>query len=272
MSKINDYIDQPTIFVRDLNKSIDNYIKIKEDETGAAWKERNEIAVSGSVFSQCVRKAWYAYFTPVNDGEYGIDVRKKMYLGHINEEILLAAMKTDPSNIDVTVHSEQNVSPVNVKIEREGVILGSTTDFVLEYPGKIYVPMEVKSTEASDFRPANKWWSEFSGYDAHRRQLIQWMYYSKSLGMTVPFGVLFYSRRANYDTKEIIMMDAIEAPFSPTGDSTIELYSNWESVVESRIDELVRSITSKTMPAFPKDVPDWLCKGCQFRDDCWSQK
>ena len=304
MSKIDDYIQNPNLFVKDLNKSVEIHIKNNEILKSAEWKARNDgTKVSGSIFSQCLRKAWFAYFTPPSDGEFSIEARKRMYLGYINEEILLGAMKGDPANMDVTVHHEQNVLPVNITITRDDVLLSSTTDFVLEYPqeclvcegtgktgahpdepcsqcnpvysGKqksIFIPLEVKSTEASDYRPAKKWWEEFSGYDSHRRQILQWMYYAKENGMNVPFGVLFYSRRSNYDCKEFIFLDAEEAPFSPTGDSRIEVYRDWIPEVEKRIGEIVHSIKNKTIPTFPTDVAKWMCDSCSFKPDCWSNK
>ncbi len=273
MPKINEYVDNPNLFIRDLNKSIELHIKDVQAEKSLEWGERNTGSkVSGSIFSQCIRKAWYAYFTPPTDGEFGIDARKRMYLGYVNEEILLQAMQKDPNNIDVTIHFKQNDPPVNVSIEREGITLSSTTDFVLEYPGKIYVPMEVKSTESSDYKPANKWWPMFKGYDSHKRQILQWMYYAKANGWIVPFGVLFYSRRSNYDCKEFIFMDSQEVPFDPTGNSSIELYNDCIHVVEERIEELVKAINDKTIPSFPTDVPEWSCRSCQFQPDCWSNK
>ena len=276
MSKIDEYIKNPSLFIKDLNKSVEIHIKNNEILKSAEWKARNDgTKVSGSIFSQCVRKAFYAYFTPPSDGEFSIEARKRMYLGYINEEILLGAMKGDPANMDVTVHHEQNVLPVNITITRDDVLLSSTTDFVLEYPqegGNIYVPLEVKSTEASDYRPAKHWWAEFTGYDSHRRQILQWMYYAKENGMNVPFGVLFYSRRSNYDCKEFIFLDAEEAPFSPAGDSRIEVYRDWIPEVEKRIGEIVHSIKNKTIPVFPTDVPKWLCDSCSFKTDCWSNK
>ena len=286
MANIDEYIKNPNTFIKDLNRSIERHIKANEISKSAEWKARNDgTKVSGSIFSQCVRKAFYAYFTPPSDGEFSIEARKRMYLGYINEEILLGAMKGDPANMDVTVHHEQNVLPVNITITRDDVLLSSTTDFVLEYQSSsvetdtepksgesIYVPLEVKSTEASDYRPAKKWWDEFSGYDSHRRQILQWMYYAKENGMNVPFGVLFYSRRSNYDCKEFIFLDAEEAPFSPTGDSRIEVYRDWIPEVEKRIGEIVHSIKNKTIPVFPSDVPVWLCNSCSFKGDCFANK
>lgn len=275
MPRINDYIDNPIVFTRDLDKSLDLFIKNHQADKSAEWKERNDgQVVSGSTFSQCIRKAWYSFFTPPTEGEFNSVARKRMFLGHKSEEIILDAMREDPANVDVTIHYEQNSRPVNQVIELEGVKLSTTTDLVLEYPGGIFIPMEEKSTEVSDWsrqKPAD-WWSSFKGYDFHRRQICQWMYYAKANGLNVPFGVLAYFRRANLESKTFIFLDSEEVPFSPTGDSNIELYSSYRDATASRITELLESIKTKTIPKFPSDIPDWLCRDCQFREGCHSNK
>ena len=156
----------------------------------------------------------------------------------------------------------------------DGVKLSTTTDLVLEYPGKIYIPIEEKSTEVSDWsrqRPS-EWWEKFTGYDFHRRQICQWMYYAKENGLNVPFGVLAYFRRANLESKTFIFLDSEEIPFSPRGDSNILLYGEYRDAVAARIKELLESIGTRTIPRFPSDVPEWLCRDCQFREDCHSNK
>lgn len=278
-TKVNEYIDTPSLFVRDIGKSIDLYIKNHQDEKSREWKERNDgNVVSGSIFSQCVRKAWYSFFTPPKEGEFNSQARKRMFLGYVSEEIVLSALKEDPANIDITVHHEQNETPVNQVIEKEGVKLSTTTDLVLEYKkedgASVYIPVEEKSTEVSDYQRggAGEWWRKFEGYPAHRRQLSQWMYYAKENGLEVPFGLLLYLRRANYDLKPFIILDAQEIPFSPVEDVSIDLYQDYKEIVEERIVELVASINNKTRPSFPDDVPSWLCKDCSFKEDCHDNK
>ncbi len=277
MPSVKDYVESPKAFTNAVESAIDKYVRAHGSEKSVEWKARNTGGtISGSIFSQCVRKAWYSFFTAPKDGEFSSEARRRMYLGYLSEEVVLGALSQYEDLGELTrIHHLQNEAPVNQTITRGEVTLSTTTDLVIEFEldgRRVYIPIEEKSTEVPDWQRRGDWWPKFKGYDSHRRQLTQWMYYAKENGLEVPFGVLAYFRRSDYASKYFIIMDAEEAPFDPLGKSAIELYSDWEAVIEGRMEELVFSIEAKTRPIFPSDVPKWMCSDCTFKEDCHANK
>jgi len=247
--KVDTYTENPDLLVRDLNKALEDHIDSIAEKKAGDWRKRNDgLVVSGSQFSQCSRKAWYSYFTPPAEANFNTKAKKRMHGGYINEDLWIESMIA----FGFTVHYDESKPPVNQKISRDGVTLSTTGDNVLEFTkGKstILIPIEEKSTDVSDWKRGGDWWPKFEGYDYHRRQLVQFMYYARENKYNVPLGILRYTRRNGLDSKYVVITDG-NIPFSPVGSNEIyyENYSEWESIVEGRVSVLVEGIKTKTLP------------------------
>lgn len=292
---VADIYHSPDAFLDGLDKAIEDHVDSVMAEKTVEWEERNAgQVVSGSAFALCTRQAFFRYFAEGEaQAEFPLDAKKKMFLGHVNEAIVIDALRAtiEKGLMPGDLHIEQASEPVNTKYEYNGVVFSSTSDIILrvkiEKPGggpSFEIPIELKNTESNDFMPPQVWWKRFHPHSDHLRQLTQWMYYRKREGHAVPYGLLVYSRRSNYDTKAFVIADLDEYPnLSPvlSKDSRQLLhYTEVESIVKRRMRELSAAVREETPPRFAgfrekgntdpytETIPQYRCNTCVFKRVC----
>ena len=263
MSEIKNLIYDPEAFLITLEEATKEHIGEYMDNRTAEWKARGkDKAVRSSSLGTCIRQSYYGYFSdrqasPITDEL----ARKRMYMGFINEETQAAFLKRMPGKLHGVESIEQNQFPVHLRIE-DDITCTATTDFVHEYDYKdklFYVPMELKSTEL--------WkWDDFKYHPYHLKQILLWMYYAKEkLNLNVPYGVLMYTKRSTMENKYVTI--SCDTRFEKLGRET-QKYDYWKPWLDNHVNEITESIQTNTLPVRPTDVPQYMCKSCNFLDLC----
>lgn len=293
----SDLYYSPDNFLNAFESSLELLIDKVMQEKTQEWEERNSgRVVSGSAFALCTRQAFFRYFSESEEAqaEFPLDAKKKMFLGHKNEDIIIEALRLaiKANRMPGLIETEQGKKPVNTKLTFNEVVFSSTSDIISCHiidPGEktevaFEIPIELKNTESHDYIPPNKWWKDFQANPDHLRQLSQWMHYRKKEGIAVPYGVLLYTRRSNYDVKSWTIADVDEYPtLSPvlTGDNRFLVdYTSMEAIIKGRMRELAQAIDAEQPPPFrgfreknDKDlfaetIPQYRCNTCIFKKPC----
>ena len=118
------------------------------------------------------------------------------------------------------------------------------------------------------------------------------MYYKKENGIHVPFGLLRYTRRATYESKNYLIVDMDDKALNtnllhgevPPANTTVLAYSVFEPIITRRMAILEDSIVRKTLPPFPglqdkkqedwfdENIPAYRCNTCPFKKECWKDR
>jgi CRISPR/Cas system-associated exonuclease Cas4 (RecB family) len=281
----------PQEFIKLVNGSLHaTYDKALEKSTGE-WETRNSgDTISGSAFSKCIRLCYYRWFDeehrrqtkdPVFTDKLNEQSRRNMYFGLLAEDILIKSLEQFSLPGKGTVHKAQDSPPVVVTDTVEGITRSAANDMVLEFEdeteGQYFIPTECKTTDrAYGFKDKatgkwitpQTWWDRFTGYDEHKRQVLQWIWLAKKNGMNIPFGCLFYLRRATWETKYIIIDSNQSSYWDIEGASEIIDYTVYAPYLDHRNEQLVHSITTETEPPYDPGVPDIICKNCNYLKQC----
>ncbi|MEM3062958.1 MAG: hypothetical protein QW303_05380, partial [Nitrososphaerota archaeon] len=232
-------VKDPEIFLTLLDNELANSVQSVLEAKSEEWAKRNPVGtVSGSSFSVCDRQAWYKYHTSDNVSTPDNFTKKLFWLGFMYERAIQDILTKLPGKL----HVNQNSFPLNMHHpEIKDITFSATTDFVKEYADEdktYYIPIEIKSTQLYK-------WKDFTYQPAHLRQLLLWIYYAKKHKLNVPYGILKYIQRSDFDTKTVVI--SVDTPFKKIG-RVIESFEVYEPYLEKKINTMVENITKKTLP------------------------
>jgi len=279
-----------------IDRALEGYIDEQLKATTELWKIRNEgKIISGGTFSKCRRQSWYKYFDEdkwkASKVVFDWFSKRIMFLGHKSEDYVFDAihLAIKAGNLEGTLYTEQTTEPVNLRKEMDGYTWGSTTDGVLVSPLlwggetlEAYYPVELKQTD----RPASSWWKRsqdkrpirvYEGKETHKRQLFHWMNMARHVGLEVPYGILKYYRRTDYDTLTWVyywekytdlVMDAF-AECDPEEYTLIPVDMLVEQKEYERLQH-ARDLQTKTLPPQGTGLTSYDCGSCPYRGACFA--
>ncbi len=281
---------KPTEIAQMLTLAMDGQQEAELRRSSLDWHERNGANhVSGSTFATCLRQAYYRYMqnevpTPDDGFVSSLDEQNKryMYFGLLVEDLIIKAVEGLGIK-NVTVHRDQTQLPVQQFFEYEEndrpIVISAANDMVLEITkGKRsqFIPVEIKTTdriysrkEGDGWVTPQKWWDNFTGRESNVKQVAQWMHLATLNGYDVPYGLLFYLRRATWDMKYVVVNDSSDPVLINPDDRICKVINFRDVWIESRNQDLLKAISTQTPPLYDKDeVPDYICKGCPFLQEC----
>jgi len=284
---------------------LDDFFVDQLSDTTKDWKERNKPGViSGSKFAACKRQSYYAAIDQRGDDKK--DIRKAfdsfsrriMFLGHKSEEYVFGAIRAaqKAGKLTGSLHTDQQSAPVNLHLIKTGTDgaeydFGVTTDGVVEdillWGGetrRVYYPIELKQTD----RPYQSWWKktikgkdyrEFDRNPWQERQLVHYMAIAADLGYTMPYGMLKYYRRIDYDTLtwvyywreyESLIFDA----FSGCNAQEYSFVELDYLVKEDRqaMSQHIFDVEAKSLPPPSSDLSSYICDACPYKAQCWMEQ
>ena len=285
-----------------IDEVLDDYFVDQLKGTTADWKARNKAGtISGSKFAACKRHSYYAAIDKRGDDKKDIKKsfdafsRRIMFLGHKSEEYVFGAVRAaqKAGRLTGTLHTDQQAAPVNLHYIAESergakYDFGVTTDGVMEdvllWNGKtipVHYPIELKQTD----RPYQSWWKktikgtdyrEFDRNPWQERQLVHYMTVASYLGYTMPYGMLKYYRRIDYDTLtwvyywkeyESLIFDAFSG-CNPQEYSFVEV--DW-LVAEDKMAMVqhIADVESGNLPPASNDLSSYICDACPYKSQCW---
>lgn len=278
----------PTQFIQTINDALhQTYMKALEEST-TQWEARNEgDTISGSAVSKCLRLCYYRWFDtgnetakdPVFTDKLDLKSKRNMHFGLLVEELLIQSLRDYGIPGGGIVHKDQDKEPVVVTHTTNGITLSAANDMVVEGlddKGKFFIPTECKTTDkirshkekgTDRWITPDLWWNEFNGWEEHKRQVMQWIYLAQKNDMRVPFGCLFYLRRGTWDVKFVII--AVDNDYSLVEGACETIDYNFHmNDMNNRNQLLVTSISNKLEPPYDPEVPDIICKGCNYLKQC----
>lgn len=282
-------IIDPNQFIETVTNSL-NATRDKElERSSKEWEKRNSgDTISGSAFSKCLRLCYYRWFDkkarqpkdPVFTDSLDEQTKRYMYFGLLLEDILIDSLRKHGIPGGGIVHKDQDKEPVVMTSTVDGITRSAANDMVIEGLddiGTFYIPTECKTTDrlfsfkekGTDkwITPA-KWWDSFTGYDEHKRQVMQWIWLANKNGYRVPFGCLFYLRRGTWEHKFIIIDASQGSYWDVPGAVEIIDYNIKEPELDQRNHDLVHSITNNVEPIYDPTIPKFVCKGCNYLKQC----
>ena len=279
----------PNTFIETVNNSMSTTYMLALTRSTKEWEVRNSgDTVSGSAVSKCIRLCYYRWFDkesrqvkdPVFTDKLDDKSIRNMYFGLLVEDILINALKTNGIPGGGIIHSDQTKPPVVLTDTVSGITRSAANDMVVEgldEDGQFFIPTECKTSDrqfsykdkvTKEWMTPQKWWDSFTGYDEHKRQVMQWIWLAKKNDMRVPFGCLFYLRRGTWETKFIIIdTDSMYWDRSLKADQVID-YGVYAPEIDHRNEQLVTSITMDIEPEYDSLIPKFVCEGCNYYERC----
>lgn len=286
-----------------IDETFESYLDEETEKGTELWQERNENhdVLSGSMYSTCRRKAFY--LVQERRGEVpqfeksspdtDLFGKKIMFLGTKSESYILDSIKDAVrlGKIDGELHVDQQRAPVHLRYKEKGLTFGSTTDGVLQiahpeshFPEEkpLYIPIELKQTD----RPSSAWWKRsvnkqpvkvFEGKEPHKRQLTHWMHLARLLGLEVPYGILHYNRRLDYDSMawifyyseyEHLLSDAMMT--TDPEHTTLVPVEPWIIDHNRWREEFHDQLATNSYPPQGTGLSTYDCTNCPYKQHCWA--
>lgn len=279
---------EPTQFIETVNEALHSTYMTALKESTAQWEVRNEgDTISGSAVSKCIRLCYYRWNDKGNehakDPAFGdkLDIKSKrnMHFGLLVEDLLIQSLRDHGIPGGGIVHKDQDKEPVVVTHEDSGITLSAANDMVIEGlddDGKFFIPTECKTTDrVHSYKEKDTgrwitpkiWWEEFTGYDEHKRQVMQWIYLAQKNEMRVPYGCLFYLRRGTWEVKFIIIL-VDNSYWNIDGAREVLDYGVYQEGITRRNESLITSITMNLEPNYDPEIPEIICSGCTYLKQC----
>ena len=273
-------------FTQTLTEAMDAEYLRRLQESTLEWEKRNKgNTISGSSFATCLR---LCHFRNQEDGstkdpaftdKLDDQAKRYMHFGLLAEEVVINALTARGIPTGGYVHKEQAGEPVVQTYDMGGYTISAANDLTTECKdedGIYYIPTEIKTTDRLFSRKdgdtwvtPQKWWDAFDGRDSNIMQLAQWIHIAKLNKHRVPFGVIFYLRRATWDVR-MVVIDA-------SGDMTAHEHSDVVRVVDygvlepdiiARNEQLKQAIINDVEPEYDPSIPSYVCKGCNYYQRC----
>ncbi len=213
----------------DFNSLIDNYVKRE-------IKEKIVGRYYPSEAGNCIRKVFYSYKNPK---EVGLELLKVFEAGNILHEFIVNVLDSEKNPHIELLEKE---SPFTLEVD-DIVISGRVDDIVVvKVDNKVYL-VEVKSTSGLKYT--------HEPHEAHIMQLQLYMH-----AKDIHNGLIIYLEKNTLQSKSFDV--AYDAKYA---DKTIK-----------RLKELHQHIKEDKLPIPEARViysKNWMCKGCQYREECF---
>jgi len=216
----------------DFDKIIDDYLhrEVRPREGGRYYP---------SEIGNCIRKIWYSHKLPK---EAAPDMLRIFHMGNMMHEIVVDILTSEKNKDIVLLQTE-----FPIKLVVDGfTISGRADDLVLVKMSGKSVLIEVKSVGPESLRYLN---------EAKGEHIMQLQLYMHATG--VHNGMLLYIDRDRLRTR------SFEIQYSEDGIEKIF----------SRFREIHNHMSTGTIPvaeARMKENMKWMCKMCQWRDECFT--
>ncbi len=264
----------------------DEYLR-RLQESSAEWEKRNEgQTVSGSSFATCLRLCHFRFKEngyakdPAFTDKLDDQAKRYMHFGLLAEEVVINALTARGIPTGGYVHKEQLGEPVVQQYNMGGYAISAANDLTTECKdddGVYYIPTEIKTTdrvfsrkEGDTWVTPQKWWDNFEGRDSNITQLAQWIHIAKLNGYRVPFGVIFYLRRATWDVRLVVInVDDPSIDIHEQNEVVRVIdYAMLEPDIIARNEQLKAAMVNDVEPEYDPTIPKYVCTGCNYYNKC----